>query len=193
MKDGYHHGNLKEQLILAGIDMINRDGIEGLSLRRAADKCGVSHGAPYSHFKDKNEYLMNINAFVEEEFSKALTEAGDRETGDNTVVKMAKAYVRFFSGNPNYYKFFMDYADFRINISETEIICENSRPFEIFRSAAQEYLKGLPKDRMAMNIIKMWAMVQGITILAVMPSVSCHMDWEDYTQRLICADKEDNI
>ena len=46
---------------------------------------------------------------------------------------------------------------------------------------------------MAMNIIKMWAMVQGITILAVMPSVSCHMDWEEYTQRLICADKEDNI
>ncbi len=52
--------------------MINRDGIEGLSLRKAADKCGVSHGAPYSHFKDKNEYLQNINAFVEEEFSKAL-------------------------------------------------------------------------------------------------------------------------
>ena len=82
MRDTYHHGDLKKQLILVGIDIINQEGLEGLSLRKAAERCGVSHGAPYSHFKNKEEYLKNINAFVENAFSEALMEAEMNNNGD---------------------------------------------------------------------------------------------------------------
>ena len=33
MGDGYHHGNLKEQLILAGMEIITKEGVGALSIR----------------------------------------------------------------------------------------------------------------------------------------------------------------
>ena len=45
-----HHGNLKEALILAGLQILEEDGLEGLSLRKCAARAGVSHAAPAHHF-----------------------------------------------------------------------------------------------------------------------------------------------
>lgn len=56
----YHHGNLKEALILAGEDELNHTGPESLSLREIAKRAGVSHNAPYRHFKSKDELIQNI-------------------------------------------------------------------------------------------------------------------------------------
>ena len=61
MADRYHHGNLRQALIDAGIKIINENGEEALSLRKAAAACDVSHAAPYAHFKDKDELLEAIN------------------------------------------------------------------------------------------------------------------------------------
>ena len=51
----YHHGNLKNELIEAGIALINEEGLSGFSLRKVAAKCNVSNAAPYSHFN--NAYI----------------------------------------------------------------------------------------------------------------------------------------
>ena len=60
MSDTYHHGNLREALIEAGIRIINESGEDALSLRKVASACDVSHAAPYAHFKDKNELIEAI-------------------------------------------------------------------------------------------------------------------------------------
>ena len=60
MADSYHHGNLRQALIEAGIKIINESGEENLSLRKVAALCNVSHAAPYAHFKDKDELLEAI-------------------------------------------------------------------------------------------------------------------------------------
>ena len=48
-KKPYHHKNLKNDLIEKGIELVNKNGINQLSLRKVAQACGVSHAAPYSH------------------------------------------------------------------------------------------------------------------------------------------------
>ena len=45
LKKSYHHGNLKEDLIEKGIEIINEMGEEKLSLRYVAKMCGVSNAA----------------------------------------------------------------------------------------------------------------------------------------------------
>ena len=59
-KKSYHHGNLKEKLIEASAKAIAESGIETLSLRKVADGAGVSHNAPYMHFKDKEALLAAV-------------------------------------------------------------------------------------------------------------------------------------
>ena len=59
-KNTYHHGDLRSTLVDAASNMLKEEGIEGLSLRKLADKVGVSRTAPYHHFKDKNELLCAI-------------------------------------------------------------------------------------------------------------------------------------
>ena len=69
MEDKYHHGNLKPALIDAGIRIINKEGEQGLSLRKVAAACGVSHSAPYAHYKDKDELLSAIKSSVTAQFT----------------------------------------------------------------------------------------------------------------------------
>ncbi|MFY0596422.1 MAG: TetR/AcrR family transcriptional regulator [Cognatishimia sp.] len=49
-KKKHHHGNLKEALVLAGIELLEESGIDGLTLRKCAARAGVSHAAPAHHF-----------------------------------------------------------------------------------------------------------------------------------------------
>ena len=62
----YHHGNLKQALIEAGQLILIEKGLNGLSLRETAKAAGVSHTAPYRHFKDKEApyKFMNVENLV---------------------------------------------------------------------------------------------------------------------------------
>lgn len=60
-RDEYHHGDLKNALIEAGIEILAEEGVGGLSLRKAARRAGVSHAAPYAHFADKQALVAAIS------------------------------------------------------------------------------------------------------------------------------------
>ena len=61
--------NLRSELILAGLNEINRNGIANFSFRRVASACNVSCAAPYRHFKDKNELIAAIIDYVNEKWA----------------------------------------------------------------------------------------------------------------------------
>lgn len=58
--DSYHHGDLKKAIILKSEEILEKTGIEGLSLRDIAADLGVSHAAPYRHFPKKIDLLFNL-------------------------------------------------------------------------------------------------------------------------------------
>jgi hypothetical protein len=57
---GYHHGNLKEALIRAALDLIAEKGPSGFTFAEAARFAGVSPAAPYRHFRDRDELLASV-------------------------------------------------------------------------------------------------------------------------------------
>lgn len=59
-KENYHHGDLPNALIDAALMILARDGAEEFSLREVAKIAGVSHTAPYRHFKGKMALLEAI-------------------------------------------------------------------------------------------------------------------------------------
>jgi len=61
-KRPYHHGDLKRVLIDAAARLIEHGDVAGLSLREVARSAGVSHAAPYHHFKSKDALLGSVGA-----------------------------------------------------------------------------------------------------------------------------------
>ena len=67
----YHHGNLRNALLAIATELLVEDGIQALSLRKMAQRAGVSHNAPYMHFADKEAVLA---AIAEEGFRRLAIE-----------------------------------------------------------------------------------------------------------------------
>src|ERR1700727_3956679 len=79
---GYHHGNLKEALIRAALELIAQKGPAGFTFAEAARFAGVSPAAPYRHFRDREELLANVALRGFEQFEAALARAWDEGRPD---------------------------------------------------------------------------------------------------------------
>lgn len=97
-KRSYHHGNLKTALVLAGIDILEEEGLPALSLRAIAARAGVSHTAPKNHFGSLRGLLTAISA---EGFRRhaAFMRAGlsEQSRREDRLRAALEGYVRFAS------------------------------------------------------------------------------------------------
>lgn len=93
----YHHGALKPALLLAAEEILERDGIQALTLRAAARAAGVSHAAPAHHFGDLTGLLSELAASGFVRFTAALAAAMDEAGGEPEarLTAMGRAYVAF--------------------------------------------------------------------------------------------------
>lgn len=96
-KGTYHHGDLRVSLIETATSMLKEAGVEGLSLRKLADRVGVSRTAPYHHFKDKNELLC---AIAEQGFHHWHKQA--EASAENTKLSEREKYRLFVFGYIEY-------------------------------------------------------------------------------------------
>lgn len=105
-KKSYHHGDLKNALIKAGIEILAQEGVGELSLRKVAQKAGVSHTAPYAHFTDKQALIAAISTegfrlLHEQVLVVTQTYADDPA---RQLVETAWAYVQFALHDPDQFK-----------------------------------------------------------------------------------------
>ena len=98
----YHHGDLRNALIQAGLELLAEGGVQELDLRKVARRAGVSHAAPYRHFADKQALIAAINEegfhLLAERIRSTLREVSDEPV--EQLLGVALAYVRFAKENP---------------------------------------------------------------------------------------------
>ena len=90
----YHHGDLREEILCAAITLLEENNIGSLSLRAVAKKVGVSHTAPYRHYKDKDQLLAGIAQRGYDELAKELAEAVEQYP-DNPIEQLTEAGYRY--------------------------------------------------------------------------------------------------
>ncbi|MDD9900967.1 MAG: TetR/AcrR family transcriptional regulator [Alphaproteobacteria bacterium] len=99
-KFSYHHGDLRECLIAAGLHILETEGTSKLSLRATARATGVSQAAPYSHFADKEALLA---AIAETGFQRLALQMAEDATGVRDararIEKLILSYIRFARDN----------------------------------------------------------------------------------------------
>src|SRR5690348_17032008 len=102
---GYHHGNLREALIRAALDLIAQKGPAGFTFADAARWAGVSPAAPYRHFRDRDALLADVARRGFEEFTAALAKAWDEGKPDVMAAfdRLGKTYLDFARREPAYY------------------------------------------------------------------------------------------
>ncbi len=59
-KGRYHHGNVRQELMAATLQIVAEKGVEKVSLREAAHRIGVAPSAPFRHFASRNALLLAI-------------------------------------------------------------------------------------------------------------------------------------
>ena len=91
----YHHGDLRASLVETAARLLEKEGAAALSLRRVAREAGVSHTAPYRHFRDKHELLEAVAAAGFRALEAQFDTIVDRFPDDpkRQIVEACRAYV----------------------------------------------------------------------------------------------------
>ena len=143
---GYHHGNLREALIEAALNLIREKGPAGFTFAEAARAAGVSPAAPYRHFRDRDALLANVARRGFEAFTQALTRAWNegRPNPQEAFNRLGAAYLAFASEEPAYFSAMFESG---IPLSDyPEVRAEGDRAFSVLRTACEAIIGTLPKD-----------------------------------------------
>jgi AcrR family transcriptional regulator len=174
-KTSYHHGDLKNALIAAGIDILSQEGIQALSLRKVAQRAGVSHAAPYAHYADKQALIAAIATEGYRRLYETLRAIVERHAGDplRQLAEAAWAYAQFAQQDP---------AHFKITFSG---VVEQQKQYPAFVEMSQQsfgvlvqivadcqaagILKPGPPDLLAVSV---WGLVHGLVSLLLEDQIS---------------------
>jgi AcrR family transcriptional regulator len=164
----YHHGNLREALIRAALELIARKGTAGFTFAEAARFAGVSPAAPYRHFRDRDELMASVALRGFEQFEAALARAwdGGRPDAFFALDRLGKAYLEFARAQPAFYSAMFEAG---VPVGANPPLREASeRAFTVLRGAADKVCATMPaagRPPALMVALHFWAMAHGVASL----------------------------
>jgi AcrR family transcriptional regulator len=164
----YHHGNLREALIRAALELIAQKGPAGFTFADAARWAGVSPAAPYRHFRDRDALLADVAKRGFELFEAALSHAWNdgRPEPYRAFENVGRAYLAFARNEPAHYS-----AMFEAGVpldSDPGLRDAANRAFEVLRRASETLAVHVPPDRRPpalMMSLHIWALSHGVASL----------------------------
>jgi AcrR family transcriptional regulator len=165
---GYHHGNLREALIRAALELIAEKGPAGFTFADAARWAGVSSAAPYRHFRDRQALLADVARRGFELFEERLSRAWNQGRPDPFVAfeNVGRAYLAFAREEPAFYSAMFE-AGLPLD-GDPGLREAADRAFAVLRRAADTFCARLPTHRRPpalMMSLHLWALAHGIASL----------------------------
>jgi AcrR family transcriptional regulator len=163
----YHHGDLRAALLREAEAILERDGIQALTLRAAARAAGVSHAAPTNHFGDLTGLLSELAAEGYTRFGAALAAAMEA-AGDDPKARMramGRAYVAFARAHPGL--FVLMFRSERLDAARPALrdAIEAARRALRDAAAARAPAWPVPRTRAVAQAAALWSLVHGFAVL----------------------------
>jgi AcrR family transcriptional regulator len=166
-KRSYHHGNLKEALVLAGVEILEAEGLAQLSLRAIAARVGVSHTAPKNHFGSMRGLLT---AIATEGFRRhaafmraGLSEASGRKDRLNAAMQ---GYVRFAREHKQL--FLLMFSSEHCDFSDPDLGAASKGSYDVLAdiAAGLDWDKAAAPGGQQRTELMLWSLVHGFAQLS---------------------------
>jgi len=125
----YHHGNLKQQLIICAYDWISANGIDNISLRKIAKIAKVSQTAPYRHFNSKEHLLADVATLGFENFSLEMSKNKETDNPADDLVRCGVTYIEFGLNNEHVIDLMFNYPIKKTDYPE--LLASANRAFDM--------------------------------------------------------------
>jgi len=165
---GYHHGNLREALIDAALNLIAQKGPAGFTFADAARSAGVSSAAPYRHFRDRDALVTDVARRGFELFETHLERAwnGGKPEPFRAFENVGRAYLSFARSEPAYYSAMFEGAV--APDSDPALRQASEQAFAVLRRASETLCARAPAGQRPpalMMSLHVWALSHGIASL----------------------------
>jgi AcrR family transcriptional regulator len=167
-RKAYHHGNLKQALIDATIELIEAKGPTGFTVSEAAKQAGVSGAAPYRHFKGREDLIAEVALQGFSLFADLLEFVYNTGNGSPVASLEAtgRAYLAFARKHPGHYIAMFE-SGVAIN-ANPELASVANRAINVLVKAADKLTAGLPTGKRPPSTMvsqHIWALSHGIVEL----------------------------
>lgn len=167
-KRGYHHGNLRQALIDAALELIEKKGPMGFTLSEAAKLAGVTPAAVYRHFEGREDLIAEAALEGYGMFADLMEYA--YQSGQPSALAAfeatGRAYLAFARKHPGHYIAMFESG---ISINRTsELATQACRASEVLEKAATDLSQHIPEDKRppaSMFSAHIWAMSHGVVEL----------------------------
>jgi len=158
-KTSHHHGDLREALISAGIDILRESGATGLTLRACAARAGVSHAAPAHHFQGMEGLLVAIAARGFQQFTDMMIqerEASGVEPGER-LLAICRGYLQFAQENASLYN--LMFSSENVSFSDADLDRASTAAYQVLVDGCAPFEPG-PAGAKG-NEIMIWSLLHG--------------------------------
>jgi AcrR family transcriptional regulator len=164
----YHHGNLKQALLDASLDLIRKTGAGAFTMREVARRAGVSHNAPYRHFRDKEELLAALAAEGFDYLTVAMTKAAEPASGALDRFRLSgRGYVEFALRYPQHFTVMFEFPWKFDSYPQTRAAGERAFGTLVCNVEACQAEGVLPPGDARPFALLAWSMVHGVAKLAI--------------------------
>ncbi|MDB5613444.1 MAG: putative transcriptional regulator, TetR family [Devosia sp.] len=167
MTQTYHHGALREALIVAAETILERDGIAALTLRAAAREAGVSHAAPSHHFGSLSGLLSELAASGFVRLRQHLVDAVGVAGPDRYMAGLSRGYVAFARSSPGLFR--LMFRSEQLDWSNPVLSAAGGATFTMLLppSSGDGTDKASPTLSLLGNAMAHWSMVHGLATLLI--------------------------
>ncbi|MET0591791.1 MAG: TetR/AcrR family transcriptional regulator [Polyangiaceae bacterium] len=168
-KEGYHHGDLRRALLDATLRLVEQKGPQGFTLRAAARAAGVSPGAPYHHFEDKDALLAAVAEEGFELFGNVLRNAAKVEAPSSRMraQNVGVAYVLFAVEHPTRFRVMVGYG-VQSRMNQVALAGAALSAYKLVRDVLVDGVKTKEGGEIGdFEVLGWWSVVHGLAFLTI--------------------------
>ncbi|MEE4109066.1 MAG: TetR/AcrR family transcriptional regulator [Halieaceae bacterium] len=165
----YHHGDLRNAMIVAAAELIEESGSLNFSMADAARRAGVSAAAPYRHFRDKEALLDAVAQLGFLGLSESARAARDAEPGGSieAIIAIGWNYLDYVTGKAAFYD--LMWGDIGARAFDAEQFDRKAAGFFVLVETVEAFFQAESVEGIdVLDVsIKLWAMVHGFSAISM--------------------------